>query len=50
LLAPLLDQLVVLDEETTNRNDPLDWSPLPRPRGRGGDTHTAWMGLPLEGP
>ena len=50
LLAPLLDQLVVLDDVTLNRNDPLDWSPLPRPRGRGGDSLMAWMGLPLEGP
>lgn len=50
LLAPLLDQLVVLDDVTLNRNDPLDWSPLPRPRGRGGDSLSAWMGLPLEGP
>jgi len=50
LLAPLLDQLVVLDDVAVNRNDPYDWSPLPRPRGRNADSLSAWMGLPYEGP
>lgn len=50
LLAPLMDQLIVLDDVALNRNDALDWSPLPRSRGRGGDSLAAWMGLPLEGP
>jgi len=50
LFAPLFDQLVVLDDITLNRNDALDWSPLPRPRGKGSDSLADWMGLPLEGP
>ena len=50
LLAPLLDQLVVLDDVDVNRNDPYDWSPLPRSRGKNADSLAAWMGLPYEGP
>lgn len=50
LLAPLFDQLVVLDEVVPSRKNPLDWSPFPRSRGRGGDSLAAWMGLPFEGP
>ena len=50
VLAPLLDQLVVLDEIDLNRNDALAWSPLPRSRGKNADSLAAWMGLPFEGP
>ena len=35
LLAPLLDGLVVLDDVEVGRNDPYDWSPLPKSRGKG---------------
>ena len=34
LFAPLLDQLVVLDDVEVNRNDPYGWSPLPKSRGK----------------
>ena len=50
LLAPLLDQLVVLDDVDVNRNDPYAWSPLPKSRGKNSDSLSAWMGLPYEGP
>ena len=50
VLAPLLDQVVVLDDVEVNRNDVLAWSPLPKSRGRNADSLTAWMGLPFEGP
>ena len=50
LFAPLLDQLVVLDDVEVNRNDPYGWSPIPKSRGKNADSLTAWMGLPYEGP
>lgn len=50
LLGPLFEQLVVLDDVALNRNDVLDWSPLPRSRGQGADSLTAWIRLPFEGP
>jgi hypothetical protein len=50
VLAPLLDQVVVLDDVEVNRNDVLGWSPLPKSRGRNADSLTAWLGLPFEGP
>ncbi len=50
LFAPLLDQLVVLDDVDVNRNDPYDWSPFPKSRGKKSDSLAAWMGLPYEGP
>jgi hypothetical protein len=50
VMAPLLDQVVVLDDVEVNRSDVLAWSPLPKSRGRGADSLSAWMGLPFEGP
>jgi tetratricopeptide (TPR) repeat protein len=50
LYAPLLDQLVVLDDVEVNRIDPFGWSPIPKSRGKNADSLTAWMGLPYEGP
>ena len=54
LMAPLLDQLIALDDIDVNRKDPYDWSPLPRSRGRrsadAGDSLASWMGLPYDGP
>jgi hypothetical protein len=56
LLASLVDELIVLDDIELDRNDPYNWSPLARGRGRrpaepgARDSLTAWMGLPYEGP
>ena len=50
LLAPLVDELIVLDDVELDRNDPYNWSPLARGRGRTADSITAWMALPYEGP
>jgi hypothetical protein len=50
MLAPLLDELVVLDNVDMERNDPYGWSPLPRSRGKSADNLSSWMGVPIEGP
>jgi hypothetical protein len=50
LLCPLVDELIVLDDIEMDRDDPYNWSPLPRGRGRAADSLAAWMGLPYEGP
>jgi tetratricopeptide (TPR) repeat protein len=50
LLAPLLDELVVLDNVELDRNSAYGWSPLPKSRGKAADSLAAWMGLPYEGP
>jgi len=56
LLCPLIDELIVLDDVELDRNDPYNWSPLQRGRGRrptepgARDSLSAWMGLPYEGP
>jgi hypothetical protein len=50
LLAPLLDELIVLDDVDLDRVDLYGWSPLPRARGRANDSLAAWIGLPYEGP
>jgi tetratricopeptide (TPR) repeat protein len=50
LLAPLVDELIVLDNLEPDRNNAYAWSPLPKARGKGADSLAAWMGLPYEGP
>jgi hypothetical protein len=51
LLAPLLDELIVLDNLEPDRASAYGWSPLPKARGgKGSDSLSAWMGLPYEGP
>jgi hypothetical protein len=48
LVAPLLDELVVLDE-TTLSGDAASWSPLPRSRGAN-ESPDSWFELPYGGP
>ncbi len=50
LVAPLLDELVNLDDLEPSKTGPYDWSPLPRSRGGGEDSLAAWFGLPYGGP
>jgi hypothetical protein len=49
LVAPLLDQLIVLDEVESSRGSANDWALLPRSRGKS-DGLEAWFGLPYGGP
>jgi hypothetical protein len=56
LLAPLLDELISLDDVEFDAERPLDWSPLPRHRGRRSadnaaqDTIEGWLTMPFSGP
>jgi CHAT domain len=50
LIAPLLDELVVMDNVELDRNSAYGWSPMPKARGKNGDSISAWMELPYEGP
>jgi hypothetical protein len=50
LVAPLVDELIVLDDLEVEANDPLGWSPLPRARNRAADNLSAWLALPYGGP
>jgi hypothetical protein len=49
LLVPLLDELIVMDNVELDRTSAYGWSPLPKARGKGGDSLSAWMELPYEG-
>lgn len=50
LIAPLLDELVSLDDMDSASGSALAWSPLPRSRSAANDTLEAWYGLPFGGP
>lgn len=50
LVAPLLDELIVLDETDVQLDQPLGWSPLPEARGRTANSLEAWLALPAGGP
>lgn len=55
LVAPLLDELIALDDVEFEPDRPLDWSPMPRHRGRRSadasqDALEGWLTLPTAGP
>ncbi len=56
LIAPLLDQLVVLDNldvkksKKSKQATSYDWSPLANSRGRSADSLRQWFALPFGGP
>jgi CHAT domain-containing protein/tetratricopeptide (TPR) repeat protein len=50
LLAPLVTNLIVLDDIRPAQGDPYAWSPLQAERGRPGNTLADWLSLPLGGP
>ncbi len=49
-LAPLITNLIVLDDIRPANGDPYAWNPLPADRGRPGNTLGDWFALPYGGP
>jgi hypothetical protein len=50
LLAPLFDDLIVLDDIGMERAPAGGWSPLPRPARGAADSLVTWLALPQGGP
>ncbi len=50
LYAPLMDQLIVLDDINLGNSGPYAWTPIPTDRGKPGNTLSDWLSLPWGGP
>lgn len=50
LLAPLVKNLIVLDDIQVSNGDPYGWSPIQVEQGRPGNSLTDWFSLPFGGP
>lgn len=50
LVAPMVDELIALDDVELEASDPLGWSPLPQSRAKVADNIQAWLALPYGGP